>query len=145
MSSHQPWNESETHCKSYNGNLAAFKTSQELAFAQNLCAETISGTGCWVGGRGVNSTIGLGWNWSDNTSYWNESLFPGEPLQSICSNISCHTNSSIDVCILVTNGSTSLLVERCNMSHAFICMVDLGIYSVTSKSLCTSILHCLSS
>ncbi|CAB4286171.1 unnamed protein product [Prunus armeniaca] len=124
MSSRQPWNESETRCKSYNGNLAAFKTSQELASAQNLCAETISG--CWVGGRGVNSTIGLGWNWSDNTSYWNESLFPGEPLQSICSNISCHTNSSIDVCILVTNGSTSLLVERCNMSHAFICMVDLG-------------------
>ncbi|XP_008235238.1 PREDICTED: C-type lectin receptor-like tyrosine-protein kinase At1g52310 isoform X2 [Prunus mume] len=124
MSSRQPWNESETRCKSYNGNLAAFKTSQELAFAQNLCAETISG--CWVGGRGVNSTIGLGWNWSDNTSYWNESLFPGEPLQSICSNISCHTNSSIDVCILVTNGSRSLLVERCNMSHAFICMVDLG-------------------
>ncbi|KAM0977702.1 hypothetical protein ACFX13_014022 [Malus domestica] len=119
----QPWNESETHCKSYNGNLAAFKTSQELAFAQNLCAET---SGCWVGGRGVNSTIGLGWNSSDNTSYWNGSLFHVEPLQSICSNISCHTNSSVDVCILVTNRSTSLLAERCNTSHAFICMVDLG-------------------
>ncbi|KAM1293585.1 C-type lectin receptor-like tyrosine-protein kinase At1g52310 isoform X2 [Malus sylvestris] len=118
----QPWNESETHCKSYNGNLAAFKTSQELAFAQNLCASS----GCWVGGRGVNSTIGLGWNWSDNTLYWNGSLFHVQPLQSICSNISCHTNSSVDVCILVTNRSTSLLAERCNTSHAFICMVDLG-------------------
>ncbi|KAM1184284.1 hypothetical protein ACFX15_013272 [Malus domestica] len=118
----QPWNESETLCKSYNGNLAAFKTSQELAFAQNLCASS----GCWVGGRGVNSTIGLGWNWSDNTLYWNGSLFHVQPLQSICSNISCHTNSSVDVCILVTNRSTSLLAERCNTSHAFICMVDLG-------------------
>ncbi|KAM2123871.1 hypothetical protein ACFX1Q_014523 [Malus domestica] len=118
----QPWNESETHCKSYNGNLAAFKTSQELAFAQNLCASS----GCWVGGRGVNSTIGLGWNWSDNTLYWNGSLFHVQPLQSICSNISCHTNSSVNVCILVTNRSTSLLAESCNTSHAFICMVDLG-------------------
>ncbi|KAM0989894.1 hypothetical protein ACFX2I_008469 [Malus domestica] len=123
MRSAQPWNESETHCKSYNGNLAAFKTSQELTFAQILCAET---SGCWVGGRGVNSTIGLGWKWFDNTSYWNGSFFPGEPLQSICSNISCHTNSSVDVCILVANRSTSLSAERCNTSRAFICMVDLG-------------------
>lgn len=74
----------------------------------------------------MNSTIGLGWNWSDNTLYWNGSLFHVQPLQSICSNISCHTNSSVDVCILVTNRSTSLLAERCNTSHAFICMVDLG-------------------
>lgn len=116
------WNESETYCKSYSGQLAVFATSQELSFAQNLCVENISG--CWVGGRGVNSTSGLYWHWSDNTSYWNVSLFPGKPLQSICSNMSCHTNSSIDVCILVTTGPKSLLVERCHLPHPFICMVD---------------------
>lgn len=40
--------------------------------------------------------------------------------------MSCHTNSSIDVCILVTTGPKSLLVERCHLPHPFICMVDLG-------------------
>lgn len=95
-----------------------------MTFAQNLCVETISG--CWIGGRGVNSTSGLGWSWSDNNSYWNVSLFPGEPLQSVCSNMSCHTNSSVDVCVLVTNESISLLVDTCHTSHAFLCMTKLG-------------------
>ncbi|RVW26546.1 C-type lectin receptor-like tyrosine-protein kinase [Vitis vinifera] len=113
----QSWDVSEAYCKSLGGHLAALTSFQELSSVQNLCGE--SNNGCWVGGRGVNSTFGAGWKWSDNTSHWNESIFPN------CTNSSCHIKNSVDSCTLVTNGSTFLIGERCNMSHASICMIDI--------------------
>ncbi|KAK9267729.1 hypothetical protein L1049_010162 [Liquidambar formosana] len=121
--SSQSWDDSETQCKGYGGHLAALTSSQELSFVRNLCGETING--CWVGGRGINSTVGFGWKWSDSTLQWNESIFPGLPSISSCSNLSCRSNNSVDSCTLVTNGKTFLVGERCNMSHAFICMLDI--------------------
>lgn len=124
MGSRQSWNESEILCKSYSGHLAALASFQELNFARNLCDEAVDG--CWVGGRVVNSSIGFRWKWSDNTSYWNGSIFPEAPLPSNCTGLSCHTNNSSDLCTLVANGSTSFSSERCNTSHVFICMLDIG-------------------
>ncbi|KAK9267353.1 hypothetical protein L1049_009778 [Liquidambar formosana] len=120
---HEVLEDSETQCKGYGGHLAALTSSQELSFVRNLCGETING--CWVGGRGINSTVGFGWKWSDSTLQWNESIFPGLPSVSSCSNLSCHSNNSVDSCTSVTNGRTFLVGERCNMSHAFICMLDI--------------------
>ncbi|XP_024021843.1 C-type lectin receptor-like tyrosine-protein kinase At1g52310 [Morus notabilis] len=116
------WNESETHCKTFGGHLAALATSEELSFAENLCGKTPRG--CWIGGRGSNS--GIGWKWSDNSSYWNESAFSSVPLLSNCSSLSCPSNYSTDLCTLVINGSRSLYDERCNTLHEFICMVEIG-------------------
>ncbi|XP_015880941.3 C-type lectin receptor-like tyrosine-protein kinase At1g52310 isoform X2 [Ziziphus jujuba] len=118
------WNGSETHCNSYGGHLAALAMSEELNFAENLCGKTTNG--CWVGGRRVKSTFGLGWKWSDNTSQWNESIFSLVSLQSNCSSLSCHNNVSVDFCTLVINGSASLSGENCNNSREFICMVEIG-------------------
>ncbi|XP_059452256.1 C-type lectin receptor-like tyrosine-protein kinase At1g52310 isoform X2 [Corylus avellana] len=120
----QSWNESETLCKGYGGHLAALTSFQELSFAHSLCGEVANS--CWVGGRVINSTIGVGWKWSDNTSYWNESIFPDATAQSNCSSLSCHINNSFDLCTLVNNGSASLVSEKCNTSHTFLCMLDIG-------------------
>lgn len=119
ISSSQPWDVSESQCKNYGGHLAALKSSQELSFVQNLCK---LGTGCWVGGRGFHSNAGFGWKWSDNTSQWNESNFSGVSSLSNCTNSSCQTNNTVDSCTLVTNRLTS---ERCNKSHAYICMLHI--------------------
>ncbi|XP_057972597.1 C-type lectin receptor-like tyrosine-protein kinase At1g52310 [Malania oleifera] len=121
MRSPQPWDESEAHCKGYGGHLAAVSSFQDLRFSQNLCSANVNG--CWVGGRGINSSTGFGWKWSDNASLWNASNFPVVPLHSNCSVASCQSNVSIDLCTLLTNGS--LMAERCNLSHAFICMLDI--------------------
>lgn len=118
------WNDSETICKGYGGHLAALTSFQELSSVRGLCGDVVNG--CWVGGRAVNSTVGFHWKWSDNTSYGNESIFPATPVQSNCTNLPCHINDSFDLCTLVTNGSTTLLAERCNVSHTFICMIDTG-------------------
>lgn len=99
-------------------------TSEELKFAENLCGKATNG--CWIGGRGVNSTFGLGWKWSDNTSQWNESIFSLVPVQSNCSSLSCHNNVSVDLCTVVINGSASLFGESCNNSREFMCMVEIG-------------------
>lgn len=116
------WNESEIYCESYGGHLAALATSEELSFAENLCGNTSNG--CWIGGRRMNSTFGLGWKWSDNTSRWNESVF--SRFLSNCSSLSSRSNCSTDLCTLVINGSRPLLGERCSTPHEFICMVEIG-------------------
>ncbi|XP_059625514.1 C-type lectin receptor-like tyrosine-protein kinase At1g52310 [Cornus florida] len=121
IASSQSWGKSETHCKVYNGHLAALTSFQELSFVQKLCGETASE--CWVGGKGVNSTIGFGWKWSDNTSNWNESIIP-EAFSS-CPNSSCHIDNSIDLCTLVSKGTTLLRAERCNIPHDFMCMLEI--------------------
>ncbi|KAM4075682.1 hypothetical protein ACJW30_12G005500 [Castanea mollissima] len=124
MRSPQSWNESENECKRIGGHLAALTSFQELDFAHGLCNDVVKS--CWVGGRVVNSTTGFGWKWSDNTSYWNESIRSGTNFQFNCTSSPCPANNSFDLCTLVTKGSTSFTIERCNKSHAFICMLDIG-------------------
>ncbi|KAK9995157.1 hypothetical protein SO802_024860 [Lithocarpus litseifolius] len=122
--SRQSWKESENECKRNGGHLAALTSFQELDFARSLCNEAVNG--CWVGGRVVNSTTGFSWKWSDNTSYWNESILSRMNLQFNCTSLPCSTNNSFDLCTLMTNGSIPFTSERCNKSHAFICMLDIG-------------------
>ncbi|XP_058092751.1 C-type lectin receptor-like tyrosine-protein kinase At1g52310 [Magnolia sinica] len=117
------WDGSEATCQGYRGHLAALTSVQELNFAQKLCIDKVNG--CWVGGRGFNSTIGFSWKWSDNVSSWNESVFPGAPFHFDCNNASCHNINSVNSCTLVTNGRAALVGERCNTSHEFICMLDI--------------------
>ena len=119
--SSQSWDESETHCKQYHGHLAALTSFEELTFAQDLCGHSVGG--CWVGGRGSNSNVSFSWRWSDNSSAWNGSLL-ALPVESNCNKSSCHVNSSADFCTLVK--INSVVTERCNASHAFLCMVDTG-------------------
>ncbi|KAJ6715045.1 LEUCINE-RICH REPEAT-CONTAINING PROTEIN [Salix viminalis] len=114
------WNESENHCLSYGGHLAVLTSSEELSFAQKLCGQTASG--CWVGGRMTNSTIGFVWKWSDNTSYLNGSMV-SESFPLNCTSLSCRNGISADLCTVV-NRTEDLMAERCNSSHAFICMLD---------------------
>lgn len=118
------WFESEAFCESYSGHLAAVTSSQELIFTKQLCGQ--SANGCWVGGRGINSSFGFDWKWSDNSSYWNKSLFAGTSSNSNCSSLSCRNNTGADFCTLLNNRTTYLMEERCNKSHAFICMIDVG-------------------
>ncbi|KAJ9141456.1 hypothetical protein P3X46_031994 [Hevea brasiliensis] len=110
------WVESEALCESYSGHLAALTSSQELSFAKQLCGQIANG--CWVGGRSINATFGFNWKWSDNSSYWNKSIFAG------VSSDSSHNNTGADFCTLLNNRTTYLMEERCNQSHAFICMLD---------------------
>lgn len=119
------WDMSEDFCKDNHGHLAALMSVQELSFAQKLCPDAVNG--CWVGGRSFNSASDFGWKWSDNMSWWNKSVFPGEPSRFNCSSVSCHNINPIDSCTLVTNRHAALVGERCNTSHKFICMLDIGI------------------
>lgn len=136
------WDKSESFCKDIHGHLAALTSVQELSFAQKLCTDTVNG--CWVGGRDFNSTNGFGWKWSDNISRWNESVFPGAPSQFNCTNVSCHNINPIDSCTLVTNGHAALVGERCNTSHEFICMLNIGmISSALSLTFCLNIFYSL--
>ncbi|KAJ9162705.1 hypothetical protein P3X46_022461 [Hevea brasiliensis] len=116
------WVESENLCKSYGGHLAALTSSQELSFAKQLCGQIANS--CWVGGRDIDSTVGFDWKWSDNSSYWNKSIFAGPSSDSNCTSLPCRNNTGGDFCTLLNNGTTCLMEERCNMSHAFICMLD---------------------
>ncbi|XP_021300197.1 C-type lectin receptor-like tyrosine-protein kinase At1g52310 isoform X1 [Herrania umbratica] len=110
--SFQSWDESESYCKQYHGHLPALTSFEELRFAQVTCGQIVNG--CWVGGRVSNFNVSFGWKWSDNTSLWNESIL-GSPT----------INASVDFCTLVKNESATLVSERCNASHAFLCMVDI--------------------
>lgn len=122
--SSQSWNESEIGCRKYNGHLATLTSFQELNIIQKLCSEEKATNGCWIGDRSMNTGVGTGWKWSDNTSNWNESLIPvGTPnLKPSCTNSSCaSTDDSVSWCTVVTNRTTSLVAERCNTSRAFVC------------------------
>lgn len=129
MYSPKSWNDSETQCNSFGGNLAALVTYQEFSYAQNLCNGTLGG--CWVGGRASNSSNDFVWKWSDNVSKWNDSIFPSATLQSNCKNASCHRNESVETCTLIFGGPATpfLRDEKCNSSHPFICMINLGTLS----------------
>lgn len=116
------WDESETYCYGFGGNLAAIASLEELNFVQKLCGN--DSNGCWVGGRSINSTAGLGWKWSDNASSWNESIAPKTTLDSSCKNFSCYGFKSVDLCTSIINGA--IIAERCNVTHASICTLDAG-------------------
>ncbi|CAL1361067.1 unnamed protein product [Linum trigynum] len=116
------WEESESWCEGHGGNLAALASYRDLEFALGLCGQSTDG--CWVGGKGTNSSFGFTWKWSDNTTHWNRSLFGAVIFPSHCSNASCHKDPAIDSCTLLTNGSTPVMGERCDASRASICMVD---------------------
>lgn len=126
ISNSRSWAESESQCQGYHGHLAALTSFQELTFVQKLCGEVTSR--CWIGGRGTNSTADVGWRWSDNTSYWNETIIPQMRFRSSCNNMSCQNDAKFSLCslTLVTNGTTSLMAEQCNMPHAYICMTYIG-------------------
>ncbi|KAK6150235.1 hypothetical protein DH2020_017760 [Rehmannia glutinosa] len=117
--SDESWYDSEKQCTSYDGHLASVTSLQELVLLQKLCSE--NSKGCWVGGRFINGD----WKWSDNTSYWNASIHPTMPIQSGCTNLSCPSSNSTDLCTLMINGTTSLVAQGCNMSHAFLCMLNM--------------------
>ncbi|XP_009628188.1 C-type lectin receptor-like tyrosine-protein kinase At1g52310 isoform X1 [Nicotiana tabacum] len=118
------WDESEIYCNSFGGNLAAITSSEELNFVQKLCGN--DSNRCWVGGKSINTTAGLGWKWSDNEASWNESLDLKSTFNSSCKNFSCYGFKSADLCTSITNGTTPLIAERCNTTHASICMLDAG-------------------
>lgn len=138
MGNSQSWKESENECKRNGGHLAALTSFQEIDLARSLCNDVVNS--CWVGGRVVNSTTGFSWKWSDNTSHWNESILSGTNFH--------FNNNSFDLCTVVTNVSTPFTIERCNKSHAFICMLDIGMY-LYIMAICYSpqsrILLCISS
>lgn len=122
----QPWNESENSCRSYHGHLAALTSSAELSFAQHLCNE------CWVGGRSTDTIIGHQWTWSDKSYNWNQTLINvlTPDLKSICTNSSCfynHNNDSASMCTILTNKTTSLVANTCNISHSSLCMIVTGL------------------
>lgn len=124
MTGSLPWVQSERVCQNFSGYLAALTSVDELSFAQSLCAGSIRG--CWVGGRGYNSSLGFRWKWSDNISRWNESVFPGKSFHFDCSSASCNRMSPPDLCTLVPNSHVALVAESCNTSHDYICMVTRG-------------------
>ncbi|KAG8385087.1 hypothetical protein BUALT_Bualt03G0005000 [Buddleja alternifolia] len=117
------WDESEKQCTSYNGHLAAVTSLQELFVLQKLCSE--NSNGCWVGGRVMNDTGNQFWKWSDNTSSLNTSISPSVLIQSGCTNQSCFSSNATNLCALIINGTTSPVAQRCNTSHAFLCMLDM--------------------
>ncbi|GAB2284124.1 hypothetical protein Dimus_018594 [Dionaea muscipula] len=123
VGSFMSWNESEAYCNAYNGHLAAAISLKEFSFAQNLCSKNVSG--CWVGGRVISLAAGLNWTWSDNASYYNNTLFPVAQFGYGCSSSSCYNGSVVGTCTLFASGLASLVAENCSRSHAFLCMVDI--------------------
>ncbi|CAA0288933.1 unnamed protein product [Arabidopsis thaliana] len=118
------WEKSEMFCRTYGGHLASLASSKELSFVQKLCNGNVSS--CWIGGRSMNSsTSGFRWSWSDpKTPQWNQSMFPKVPIRTRCGNGNGSSSCRANICIAVTNGSSSIFGERCNASHAFVCAVD---------------------
>ncbi|KAG9129414.1 hypothetical protein Leryth_018475 [Lithospermum erythrorhizon] len=117
------WEASEAQCESYNGHLAAVTSLQELGFVQQLCGE--NAIGCWIGGRGLRTEAGVGWQWSDNTSFWNESFISNRSYTSDCMKPLCNA-TNFDLCTLVANGTSYISAQSCNTSHTFVCMLDAG-------------------
>lgn len=116
------WESSQTKCNAYGGNLAALASVDEVSSVQNQCVDMANG--CWVGGRGSNNTTGFQWEWVNNTYPWNNSFTVRAPLGSSCTNFSCY--NSDELCLLISNGTTSLAAEVCNISHPSICMIIIG-------------------
>lgn len=113
----ESWDVSEKQCALYNGHLAAVTSLQELSVLQNLCIDKLNG--CWIGGKVMNGV----WRWSENTTFWNSSIVS---VHSSCINQSCANNNFTDFCMLVINGNTSFVAQKCETPHPFLCMRDIG-------------------
>ncbi|KAF7020994.1 hypothetical protein CFC21_034019 [Triticum aestivum] len=122
ISSSLSWDGSEALCRNFSSHLAALSSVQELNFARSLCGAASSG--CWVGGRRRNTSGLVGWKWSDNSSSWNETAFPGEPLHPNCTGARCSLATGDDMCTLVTSKHTALTGKKCAESHGLICMMN---------------------
>ncbi|KAM3197504.1 hypothetical protein ACQJBY_072896 [Aegilops geniculata] len=116
------WDRSEALCRNFSGHLAALSSVQELNFARSLCGAASSG--CWVGGCRRNTSGVVGWKWSDNSSSWNKTAFPGEPLHLNCTGARCGLATGDDTCTLVTSKHTALTRKKCAESHGLICMMN---------------------
>ncbi|KAF5183657.1 C-type lectin receptor-like tyrosine-protein kinase [Thalictrum thalictroides] len=114
------WDQAESLCADQCGHLAALTSNQELALVRKLCTE-ISNE-CWVGGRSFNSSLGVSWKWSDNIS---SSIFLGESFSHNHSHPLHARRNEINSCTLVSQSPATLSAERCNSSHAVICMLDI--------------------
>nr|GEX15599.1 C-type lectin receptor-like tyrosine-protein kinase At1g52310 [Tanacetum cinerariifolium] len=124
----QSWNESETDCRANHGHLAAFTSSADLNFVQVLCSKSTSSSECWVGGRSTNASNRIDWKWSDDYYNWNETFLNvvAPDLKSRCTNSSClnyFKEDSTSLCTMLSNRTTSLVADGCNISHASICML----------------------
>lgn len=124
ISSSLSWDGSEALCRNFSAHLAALSSVQELNFARSLCGAASSG--CWVGGHRRNTSGVVGWKWSDNSSSWNETAFPGEPLHPNCTGARCSLATSDEMCTLVTSKHTALTGKKCAESHGLICMMNHG-------------------
>lgn len=122
ISSSLSWDGSEALCRNFSAHLAALSSVQELNFARSLCGAASSG--CWVGGHHRNTSGVVGWKWSDNSSSWNETAFPGEPLHPNCTGARCSLATSDEMCTLVTSKHTALTGKKCAESHGLICMMN---------------------
>ncbi|KQK02755.1 hypothetical protein BRADI_2g03480v3 [Brachypodium distachyon] len=126
ISSSLSWDGSEALCRNFSGHLAALSSVQDLNFAKSLCGA--SSSGCWVGGRryntSSNTTSVVGWKWSDDSSFWNQTVFPGEPSHANCNSTHCGLATSYDICTLVTNKHAALTGRKCGESHGLICMIN---------------------
>ena len=124
ISSSLSWDGSEALCRNFSAHLAALSSTQDLNFAKSLCGA--SSAGCWVGGRRYNTTTDVGWKWSDDSSSWNETVFPGEPPRANCSGARCGLAASNDMCTLVTGKHAALIGKMCGEPHGLICMINHG-------------------
>jgi hypothetical protein len=118
------WDGSEALCRNFSAHLAALSSPQDLNFAKSLCGA--SSSGCWVGGRHHNTSGGAGWKWSDGSSSWNDTVFPGVPSHANCSGARCGEATSGDMCSLVTSKHAALAGKKCGESHGLICMINHG-------------------
>ncbi|KAI8570978.1 hypothetical protein RHMOL_Rhmol01G0081300 [Rhododendron molle] len=118
-------NSSEMLFKRYSKHVMCKSFKKELCFDLAACGflNTCKSYG-HASSQDINSQA-LGWKWSDNTSEWNDSIIVRAPLHSGCTNLSCYAKTSNEWCTLVTNETASLVAERCNGTHSFICMLDI--------------------
>lgn len=124
----QSWNVSETSCRSDHGHLAALTSLAELSFVQDMCGKATDSSECWVGGRSTNASNRNDWKWSDDYYKWNETLLNvvATDLRSSCTNSSClsyYKEEPASLCTMLSNRTTSLVADRCNISRASVCML----------------------
>eukprot|EP00249_Psilotum_nudum_P005282 c18734_g1_i1 orf=200-1885(+) len=123
FSNSSTWDNAEVFCKNRTGHLAAVTTQADLHYVQDLCNNSKTDAGCWVGGRLLNSSKGFHWKWSDNQAPGNSSMFPSARSLSNCSGLACEESSQL--CTLVT-GAATLVEDTCNSSHVFVCTLNKG-------------------
>lgn len=116
------WDDAEGFCRNQTGHLAAITSEEELHYVHNLCANKTYG--CWVGGRGINSSTGFDWTWSDVQTVWNNSLLMDKPSDNCSLHSGCSRLDFKELCTVVTRNLTLLGVSSCNITRAFLCTLN---------------------